>query len=156
RHSMTDVCKAFGIAAIAGAILALAPTNNAWAGKFKLLYSFCALVNCADGNAPVAPLLMDSAGDLYGTTAQGGARHAGAIFQLRPRKGSSYKYKVIWSLDNNRDGSGPSGALIIDTRGALYGELSHGGFFKLSYGFGKNHNKWGLVNLQPSCSQGVC
>ncbi len=56
-------------------------TPNAAKTKWieTVLYSFCAHVvgkNCTDGAAPEAGLIMDAAGQLYGTTEEGGA-HAG-------------------------------------------------------------------------------
>jgi|SRR5579862_170101 len=50
--------------------------------RLKALYSFCALANCADGKAPYAKLIMNSRGDLFGTTTAGGAYNGGAIFEL--------------------------------------------------------------------------
>jgi uncharacterized repeat protein (TIGR03803 family) len=55
-----------------GAVFELSPSGNGtWIEK--VLYSFCALSNCADGATPVGNLIFDSAGNLYGTTQAGGA-----------------------------------------------------------------------------------
>jgi uncharacterized repeat protein (TIGR03803 family) len=50
-----------------------------------VLHSFCAETNCADGAYPAAGLIMDGAGNLYGTTFHGGASsNAGVVFELSP------------------------------------------------------------------------
>src|SRR5262249_9014952 len=51
---------------------------------YSVLYSFCQQTNCADGNAPVAGLIMDSTGKhLYGTTLGGGVGNQGEVFDLK-------------------------------------------------------------------------
>ena len=57
---------------------------NATTGKFteKILYNFCAKADCADGEFPLAGLITDSSGNLYGTTSQGGTNQAGTVFEL--------------------------------------------------------------------------
>jgi uncharacterized repeat protein (TIGR03803 family) len=50
-------------------------------GKERVLYSF---TGGADGETPVAPLIFDAKGNLYGTTFQGGASSAGTVFKLTP------------------------------------------------------------------------
>jgi uncharacterized repeat protein (TIGR03803 family) len=42
------------------------------AGRETVLYSFCAVSNCADGSNPQAGVIQDTAGSLYGTTNSGG------------------------------------------------------------------------------------
>src|SRR5262249_36602639 len=49
-----------------GTIFSLVPKNDTWA--YKRLYSFCAQANCPDGSGPQARLIIDTAGNLYGTT----------------------------------------------------------------------------------------
>jgi uncharacterized repeat protein (TIGR03803 family) len=48
------------------------------------LYSFCATQNCPDGGVPMAPLITDEAGNLFGATFIRGAHNGGTIFQLSP------------------------------------------------------------------------
>jgi uncharacterized repeat protein (TIGR03803 family) len=49
-----------------------------------VLYSFCAVSNCADGSTSNAGLIQDIAGNLYGTTSAGGANSEGTVFRLAP------------------------------------------------------------------------
>ena len=61
-----------------GTIFKIAPN-----GAFTTLYNFCSQANCADGMQPSAPLIRGSNGDIYGTTAHGGAYgDYGTVFQL--------------------------------------------------------------------------
>jgi hypothetical protein len=47
-----------------------------------VLHSFCSLTNCPDGVGPFAGLIMDAAGNLYGTTFDGGAYGYGTVFEI--------------------------------------------------------------------------
>jgi uncharacterized protein (TIGR03437 family) len=52
------------------------------AGTLTTLYSFCSEPNCADGSAPYAGLVKATDGNLYGTTAAGGADDSGTVFKV--------------------------------------------------------------------------
>jgi uncharacterized repeat protein (TIGR03803 family) len=98
--------------------------------KFRVLYSFCAQPNCADGGYPAASLLMDQAGNLYGTTPFGGAQSSGTVFELKPGDKATWKHKTLYSFcsePNCADGSSPGSNLIIDSSGNLYGIAPDGG-----------------------------
>ena len=86
--------------------------------------------NGTDGASPYGSLVFDSAGNLYGTTLQGGTAGTGSVFQLSPRQGGGWNEKVIHSfLRNGKDGISPYAALIVDSLGNLYGTASQGGSF---------------------------
>jgi uncharacterized repeat protein (TIGR03803 family) len=54
-------------------------------GQETVLYSFCALANCADGSNPAAGVILDKAGNLFGTTISGGENGThGVVFELKP------------------------------------------------------------------------
>jgi uncharacterized repeat protein (TIGR03803 family) len=53
-------------------------------GKFRLVYSFCALSGCADGGYPYGTLALDAKGRVYGTTQYGGANGLGEVYELKP------------------------------------------------------------------------
>ena len=74
-----------GVAALIAATLT--PRCGLAASQQKALYSFCATAvgfYCIDGAFPLAGLIQDDSGNLYGTTEEGGAGGAGTVFQLTP------------------------------------------------------------------------
>jgi uncharacterized repeat protein (TIGR03803 family) len=75
----------------------------------------------ADGATPLAPLIADSAGDLFGTTLRGGSYKLGTVFKLTPAGFGSYAETVLHSFTGGADGARPHDGLIEDTTGALYG-----------------------------------
>jgi uncharacterized repeat protein (TIGR03803 family) len=88
--------------------------------KLSVLHAFSG----SDGAQPYAGLIMDSAGNLYGTTYSGGAFNAGTVFKLTPKG----KESVLYSFSGGADGNAPYlGALIMDENGNLYGTTSTGG-----------------------------
>ena len=80
--------------------------------------------NGADGSKPYAGLIMDAAGNLYGTTNGGGAHNYGTVFELKANDG--WEEKILHNFDFG-DGADPVGGLIFDTSGNLYGTTSEGG-----------------------------
>jgi uncharacterized repeat protein (TIGR03803 family) len=94
-----------------------------------VLYTFCSLTNCTDGESPGDSLVMDSAGNLYGTTYFGGASHncagagCGVVFLLAP----SGKETVLHSFTGGADGAFPYAGLTMDTSNNLYGTTTGGG-----------------------------
>jgi uncharacterized repeat protein (TIGR03803 family) len=91
----------------------------------KVLYSF---TNGADGGQPYAALIRDSGGNLYGTTAVGGASNFGAVFKLS----KTGKETVLHSFSGGTDGANPWTGLVWGPGGNLYGTTEAGG----SSGFG--------------------
>ena len=96
----------------------------------KVLYRF---KGGSDGLAPTAGLVFDPAGNLYGTTFDGGNCHqsCGVVFQLaRPTSQSgSWTERVLHAFGgvNSSDGGGPTGSLVFDKAGNLYGTTEFGG-----------------------------
>ncbi len=70
-------------------------------------------------------MVLDSAGNVYGTTFLGGAYGSGAAYQLSP-SGSSYALTVLHTFGGSGDGSLPFGGIIMDQQGNLYGTTSEG------------------------------
>jgi uncharacterized repeat protein (TIGR03803 family) len=113
-----------GGAASAGTVYELSPaTGGKWTEA--VLHSFAGGLN--DGSTPEAGLLLDAAGNLYGTTFLGGTFTKGAAFELSPVSGGGWTEKLIWSFGNGTDGANPDGALISDTVGNLYSTTANGG-----------------------------
>jgi uncharacterized repeat protein (TIGR03803 family) len=82
-----------------------------------------------DGYFPVAGLVFDSFGNLYGTTFAGGTyQYYGTVFELTPGTHGHWAEKLLHSFnDNGRDGYGAVTGLIVDTTGKLYGTTYQGG-----------------------------
>ncbi len=98
-----------------GTIFILDPT-----GKETVLYSF---QGGTDGDDPYASLIMDSAGNLYGTTRYGGTANFGTVFKVDP----TGKETVLYSFQGGTDGEYPYAGLIMDSAGNLYGTTMYGG-----------------------------
>jgi uncharacterized repeat protein (TIGR03803 family) len=112
------------IGALAIFAMALFITEIA-AGQEKVLHSFG---NGTDGENPYGGLIMDAAGNLYGTTQQGGIYgYFGTVFELTPAQGGGWSEKVLHSFGNGTDGADPYGGLIMDAAGNLYGTTYGGG-----------------------------
>src|SRR5437762_6235609 len=71
-------------AGVAASVLGLtSATDPVAAYTEKVIYSFCAQANCADGQAPKGDLAMDSRGNLFGTAGGGGdSQGDGVVFEL--------------------------------------------------------------------------
>jgi uncharacterized repeat protein (TIGR03803 family) len=91
-----------------------------------------------DGASPFGGLVMDSSGNLYGTTAYGGTGDCvllgsklgcGAVFELSPpaQKGGAWTEKILYSFPNSKRGYVPWGNLVFDKSGNLYGSTIYGG-----------------------------
>ncbi len=89
-------------------------------GTETVLYSFGA--KPGDGLQPVAGLVRDGAGNLYGTTYIGGVHGNGTVFELSPDGTET----VLVSF-NDPDGQSPWGNLLRDSAGNLYGTTAEGG-----------------------------
>ena len=90
--------------------------------KYKTLYKF---KGGKDGNQPIAGVVFDNAGNLYGTTQLGGSYGHGTVFQLKP-SASGWKKTMLHSF-TGKDGSNPYGDLMVDAQSNLYGTTIFGG-----------------------------
>jgi uncharacterized repeat protein (TIGR03803 family) len=81
--------------------------------------------NGKDGYYPYASLVMDTKGNLFGTTKYGGLDDRGTVFELLPGH-NGWTEKVLYSFKVNNDAWNPTGNLIFDAKGNLYGTLSQG------------------------------
>jgi uncharacterized repeat protein (TIGR03803 family) len=108
-------------------LLGFAVPASAQTYTYKVLYNFCAKGGtCADGSDPVAGLVRDSAGNLYGTTFAGGANDDGAVFKVDATGHETVIYSFC-SQSNCTDGLHPEAGLILDSTGSLYGTTFQGG-----------------------------
>lgn len=91
-------------------------------GSMTILHAFSG--SPADGSAPMAGLIMDSTGNLYGTTCQGGRHGDGTVFKIAP---SGVETVLQSFFGSPMDGSCPAARLDIDASGDLYGTTWFGG-----------------------------
>ena len=80
----------------------------------------------AEGYGPEANLVMDSAGNLYGTIYGEGPGGAGSVFKLTPTD-SGWIYTSLHDFTNGSDGGAPMSNVVFDSNGNLYGTASQGG-----------------------------
>jgi uncharacterized repeat protein (TIGR03803 family) len=101
-------------------------------GNFTVLHTF---TGGKDGGGPQGTLLMDNAGNLYGSAFRGGDSGNGTVFEIT----KSGKFKRLYSFTGGADGNSPNGGLVQDPDGNIYGttqlgprKLFLGTVFKLS------------------------
>lgn len=126
-NNNASLCQNIGC----GTVFRITPT-----GELTTLYNFCSLTNCADGNNPIAPLVLATDGNFYGTMPYGGAgsncslqdnpRGCGTIFRITA-KGKLTTIYSFCSLTNCADGIAPQASLIQAADGNLYGTAKFGG-----------------------------
>ncbi len=87
--------------------------------------------NGADGQNPTGSLIWDAAGNLYGTTVNGGIHSAGTLFELTPRVGRGWSEKLLHSFGLGTHGQHPYAGVIFDAAGNLYGTTYDGGIHNL-------------------------
>jgi uncharacterized repeat protein (TIGR03803 family) len=103
------------------------PTVSGGAWTETMLYAF---KGNSDGRLPaMATLALTSKGTLYGVTVRGGTWDSGVIYQLTTTNGTSYTESVLYSFGDLADASTPSGPILLDSSGNLYGVTSLGGAF---------------------------
>src|SRR5215469_8135470 len=95
-------------------------------GRETVLHNFCSKTNCADGQLSYAGLILDPAGNLYGTTSGGGAHGSGTVFKINTNGQESVLYSFCTAA-NCADGQAPYAGLIRDAAGNLYSTTTYGG-----------------------------
>ncbi len=122
-----------------GTVFMLSPqADGSWLEA--TIYNFCSDLNgalCVDGSYPSAGIAIDSSGNLFGTTYEGGGcpngPGCGLVFELSPPilPGGVWTEKSLHIFCENDgpcpDGAGPYGRLVIDGAGNIYGTTSGGG-----------------------------
>jgi uncharacterized repeat protein (TIGR03803 family) len=123
-----------------GAVFKLAPgANGKWAET--VLHIF----NGKDGALPCDGLVLDTAGNLYGTTRVGGSHSLGTVFKVSPGTNGKWTETVLHNFTGGKDGANPNAGVIFDSSGNLYGAAVGGGLsgqgniFKLVPGA---HGNW--------------
>jgi len=93
-------------------------------GKETVLYQF---QGGTDGYFPLGPAAIDAAGNVYGTTAYGGAFGAGAVFKID----TSGNETLLYSFNYLGDGTRPESGVVMDGSGNLYGTTQLGGLYNV-------------------------
>jgi uncharacterized repeat protein (TIGR03803 family) len=114
-HSMLIALAILGVLAL--------PVSASWASTTTVTYSFA---GDADGEYPSTDLVTDGAGNLYGTTVQGGQFGGGTVFELIPT-GGGWTHSVLYSFKGASDGGQPYGGVTLDAQGNLFGTAVVGG-----------------------------
>ena len=146
--------------------LSFAQLHDKW--RYQRLHAFCKN-GCSDGYASVAPLIIDTAGNLYGAASNGGAG-CGTIFELSaPIRGQKPQFTVLYTFAAGAQCSGgghvrsrlgyagQSSGLLYDGTSPLFGTSSNGssnnggGVFMLTPG-----TPWTYTMLYNFCSQAHC
>jgi uncharacterized repeat protein (TIGR03803 family) len=121
-----------------GTVFELSPNSDGtWAES--VLHSFAN--GDPDGQNPQSTLVIDAAGNLYGTAASGGAYNGGTAFELTPNAGI-WTLSVLFSFGGYvGDTNAPPSGMVLDSHGSLYGG-----------GIGGTYNSGGIVELSPGAS----
>jgi uncharacterized repeat protein (TIGR03803 family) len=115
-----------------GYVFKLTPNKNGtWTEEALHYFDF----NSTDGYNPIAGMIIDQTGNLYGTTSGGGTYSVctklagcGTVFELTPGKNGTYTEKILHSFqENNKDGAIPYTGLTFGEAGNLFGSTSAGG-----------------------------
>jgi uncharacterized repeat protein (TIGR03803 family) len=101
-----------------------------------VLYSFCAVAGCADGDSPHGPLIQATDGAFYGTTQVDGVYGQGTVFQYNPNTMTLTTLYSFCALPGCTDGSNPWGGVIQGLDGNFYGTTSAGGPSSTACGIG--------------------
>src|SRR5882762_3808853 len=119
KRFLHSVCLVFATS-VATAIL----VSSAWASSApQVIYSFAGE---NDGEYTDTDLVIDSAGNLYGTSVLGGDFGGGTVFQLAP-SGNGWTHTVLYSFTGGADGGEPYKGVTLDSEGNLYGTAVTGG-----------------------------
>jgi len=118
-------CKVGGFTGC-GTVFKLTPKKNGKIWRETILHFFD-----QKSGQPGAGVIVDAAGTLYGTTPMGGTSKAcyqgcGTVFELK-RVGGRWRETTIFNVQGGGNGSSPTGSLLRDASGNLYGALYKGG-----------------------------
>lgn len=151
----TDAGGTYGASGGGGTLFELSPqAQGGW--KETILHNFG---NGTDGGGPYSVPILDSAGNLYGTTSGGGTYGFGTAFELIRQTNGGWKEKILHNFGNGSDGIEPGNALLFDKLGNLYGSTGSGGadnctdyyagtVFELTP---TSNGQWTETNLESFC-----
>lgn len=143
-------CSGFGC----GVIFELSPSGSSWTEM--VLHTF---TGGSDGAYPVAGLIFDAAGNLYGTASAGGNSTSGCVYQridgcgvvfeLLPGSGGAWTETALHTFTDGSDGAAPVAGLIFDSTGDLYSTTEFGGADNHGVVFEMKKGTAGVWKLNP-------
>jgi uncharacterized repeat protein (TIGR03803 family) len=104
-----------------GEVFELTNTGGVWTKT-----TIHAFTDTPDGHAPLAGVTFDAAGNMFGTTSNGGNSGAGVLYEISPSSGG-WTESVVYSFSNGADGGFPSTPVTFDSKGNLFGTAEFGG-----------------------------
>lgn len=140
-----------GMAAILSLILLAAPVR---AQTFSILHHF---TGAADGKFPASGVTLDSAGNLYGTTDDGGIGF-GVVFKLAHRS-SGWVLTPLYTFQGGDDGEDPFAKVVFGPDGSLYGTTTSGGGHGNCQCYGQDTGcgvVYKLIPPQTACRSTIC
>ena len=106
-----------------GTVFEIKNSSTGYASSPTTLVSF----NGTNGSVPKGSLIIDASGNLFGTTSAGGASRDGTVFEIA-NNGTAYAATPTTLVSfNGTNGTNPSGGLIADAAGDLFGSTQAGG-----------------------------
>jgi uncharacterized repeat protein (TIGR03803 family) len=117
-----------------GTVYQLTPSNGGWVENVLINFDL------TNGAFPQSNLVVDSSGNLYGTTSEGGENGGGLVFKLTP-SGGGWTYSVLYSFSSCFSYSG----VTIDSAGNLFGLCQVGGAHQVGWVFE-------LTNCSQTCT----
>jgi uncharacterized repeat protein (TIGR03803 family) len=114
----TSLCSGCGV------LFQLVP-NSSGSWTENIIYSFDG--DQGDGLQSYGNLVLDTNGNIFGTTAFGGSSFEGTVFELSPGSNGTWSEKVLYSFTGGADGSLPFAGVTLDASGNLYGTTNAGG-----------------------------
>ena len=134
-----------------GTVFKLSLAGDQW--QETVLYDF----DCYEtGKNPYGGVILDSAGNLYGTTVAGGSGGictgdgCGIVYELT-QSGDTWNETVLYNFTGGDDGFGPGSALVMDKAGNLYGTAPDGGAYAsgVIYQLAPNNGQWTQTVIHP-------
>ena len=105
--------------------------NGSGAWVPTVLFTFNPANAATQGSNPVGTLVLDGAGNLYGTTLTGGANNVGVVYKLTPALTGPWTETLLFSFGGNAqygpNGATPFAGVVMDTSGNIYGTTQAGG-----------------------------
>jgi hypothetical protein len=134
-----------------GAVYQLKPAGNGWTET--IIYSFMGI---PDGYYPYSGLVVDSNGNLFGTTYYGGVYGYGTVYKLTYVPQAGWKETTLYSFTGGSEGGYPYAGLTLDSSGNLYGATREGPQGSAVFELSPSGNTWTfkvLCNIPGSAGQ---